>query len=174
MFKFTSQFINPQKTSFAVSNQDVFQKRMDQDPIMLRIAKIDLGGSIDFIHYKMETYIGKILGIYDDMDTGDIYVEFCYWYDNSFNQLLLSELIIAEQLNKYAANPSDNITVDITNSIDNHNFDFKIQKATMFDLVKPNITSQRWTNMIRMTREYESKMGYPPGHLSKKLTSVSN
>jgi hypothetical protein len=174
MFKFTSQFINPQKTSFAVSNEEVFQKRMDEDPIMLRIAKIDLGASIDFIHYKIETYIGKIFGMHDDMDTGDIYVEFCYWYDNSFNQLLLSELIIAEQFNKYAANPSDNISVDIINTIDTHNFKLKLQKATIFDLIKPNITSERWINMIHMTRDYESKMGYPAGHLSKKLTSISN
>jgi hypothetical protein len=174
MFHFTSQFINPQKTSFAVSNVEVSQKRMTEKPPMLRIAKLDLAASIDFIQHKMETYIGKILTIYDDMDTGDTYVDFDYWYDNSFNRFLLSELIIAEQFNKYSATPSENVSINIIHPIGVNNFEFKLQKASMDVLINPNISSQRWFDMIRMITEYEIKLGYPVGHLSKKFTSVSN
>jgi hypothetical protein len=174
MFHFTSQFINPQKTSFAVSNVEVSQKRMTEKPPMLRIAKLDLAASIDFIQHKMETYIGKILTIYDDMDTGDTYVDFDYWYDNSFNRFLLSELIVAEQFNKYSATPSENVSINIIHPIGVNNFEFKLQKASMDVLINPNISSQRWFDMIRMITEYEIKLGYPVGHLSKKFTSVSN
>jgi len=191
MFHFTSQFINPQKTSFAVSNNEVSQKRMTEKPPMLRIFKgtppmftvmkyleyhgcCDTAIMIDFIHHKMETYIGKVFAIYDDMDTGDTYVEFDYWYDNSFNRFLLSELIVAEQFNKYAATPSDNVSINIIHPIGVNNFEFKLQKATMDVLINPNISSQRWFDMIRIITEYETKLGYPAGHLSKKFTSVSN
>ena len=174
MFHFTSQFINPQKTSFAVANFEVSQKRMTEKPPMLRIAKLEHAACFDFIHHKMETYIGKVFAIYDDMDTGDTYVEFDYWYDNSFNRFLLSELIVAEQFNKYAATPSDNVSINIIHPIGVKNFEFKLQKATMSVLSNPNISSQRWFDMIRMITEYETKLGYPAGHLSKKYTSVSN
>ena len=174
MFHFTSQFINPRKTSFAVSNVEVSQKRMTEKPPMLRIAKLDLAASIDFIQHKMETYIGKILTIYDDKDTGDTYVDFDYWYDNSFNRFLLSELIVAEQFNKYSATPSENVSINIIHSIGVNNFEFKLQKASMDVLINPNISSQRWFDMIHMITEYEIKLGYPVGHLSKKFTSVSN
>ena len=122
----------------------------------------------------METYIGKILTIYDDMDTGDTYVDFDYWYDNSFNRFLLSELIVAEQFNKYSATPSENVSINIIHSIGVNNLEFKLQKASMDVLINPNISSQRWFNMIRIITEYETKLGYPAGYLSKKLTSVSN
>lgn len=158
LFYFTSQFINSQKKLFAIPNSVLRNKRMEDESapslIFVNIPDTHVGTMI----YRLENFIGRVSDIYEDTD-GNKYVQFVYWYDNDFTRLLRSELIIAEEMNKFILPGENRKTVSLHEEDIYYKYEFIIEKINISNTLCTRLSREKYELYEKSASDYEASQG---------------
>jgi len=186
LFQFQSRFLCPQKSVFAPSLRETDTARrtkLADPPLTLLLTDLDPTMSMTLLVNICEEYIGRVNYVHTSLDTHGVsehgcnmLVQFAYWYHNPFTQRLKSELIIANEHNRYVASNVYASAIDLEWSMAPDDPEMKhvmhafIGNYAHYDL--DILDGHEYENMMRLQSAFE--WGHVSVELREKMTATAD